>query len=451
MIAILFILVFLTQHIDMYQVFAIGSFGVIPNTIICGILYISFVFVLIFGNMKFSLPRPVPYSMKCFFIVLIGILLSGLYPLFWGNSLVIVQYFKTSLHFYFLVFFTFLCFFYPISFKTWNTAIKIWLVISIFVNIFGIYQIVARAFDLPFAWLQLNNISLMSRDTLQLDSFKQLSLQFQNFFRATSFFSEPSYLAIFNGFTLIFLVVPYVQSRSAFLRSKFLTRLTFISSITAMFLTFSLTGLLAVLIIILLIILIERREYIKKIFGLILIAMCFIVVTDSIVSSKLDTSVLSLFEERISGIISGGTKRHKQISGESFTTRVNLANESFKLWKKSPLFGVGLGTHQYHHDTENTFGGYSALVALGEGGVISFIGFCGMFFFLFYDSYKLKKRTENLEDNIGVRLQGLIIYIMAVLFGINFFTTNSFVTPALWHTLGLCFSILYISRPSSSV
>jgi hypothetical protein len=89
--------------------------------------------------------------------------------------------------------------------------------------------------------------------------------------------------------------------------------------------------------------------------------------------------------------------------------------------EKISSFCVGLGTHQYHHDTENTFGGYSALVALGEGGVISFIGFCGMFFLSIYDSYKLKKRTENLEDNIGVRLQGLIIYIMAVLFGINFF------------------------------
>ena len=83
--------------------------------------------------------------------------MSGIYPLIGGESKIILQHFKTSVHFYFIIFFTFVCLSYPIKNITWEKAIKIWL-FNRFVNAFGVIQIVARAFNLPFAWLDYNNI-----------------------------------------------------------------------------------------------------------------------------------------------------------------------------------------------------------------------------------------------------------------------------------------------------
>ena len=439
---ILFILILLTQAIDMYQIFSIAGYGIIPNTVFSGILYRVLIFRLIIRKDKLILYKPIPPVFSFFLLVCIAVILSAFYPIYWGNSKVIIQFFKSSFHFYFIIIFTIICFLYPIEDSTWTKFIKIWLILSIFVNSFGIYQIVARAFGLPFAWLEYNNISLMARNTLQLDSFQQLSLQFKNFFRATSFFSEPSALAAFNSYTIAFIIIPYVQDQKHFLKSTSITLLTFILAIAGLFLTFSLTGIMCLALLMLLILIIENKKFIKKLILITFISCIVIFITDIAVKNYSNVSLLELFGERIEGILKGGTKVNKQIVGESFTTRIESATEGFILWTKSPITGVGLGTHQYHSETKYTFGGYTVLVALGETGIIGFIGLCGMFVFLFYDSYKLKKNIEkNKLNNESSRLQGLTIYLVMILFGINFFSANQFISTTLWNFIGLIFAI----------
>lgn len=438
---ILVILILLTQAIDMYQLFSIGGYGVIPNIVFCFILYLLLAIKILLKKEKYYL-KNISSAFKFLILICIAVLLSCFYPIYWGNSVVLQQFIKSSFHFYFIILFTIICYIYPIDNKTWSKFIKIWLILSIFVNLFGIYQIIARAFGLPFAWLEYNNVSLMARNTLQVDSFQQLSLQFQNFFRATSFFSEPSALAVFNSYTLTFIIIPYVQNKKNFLNNKTLTSLVFILALIGLFLTFSLTGLMCITSILILMLIIENKKFLKKFILISFISFVVVIITDILVKDYSNISILELFSERIEGIVKGGTKVNKQITGESFTTRIESAQEGIKLWEKSPITGIGLGTHQYHPESKYTFGGYTILVALTETGIIGFIGFIGMFFFLFYDSYKLKLNIsidKNSDDDN--RLQGIIIYIVLLLFVVNFFSANHFISPPLWNFIGMIFAI----------
>ena len=86
---------------------------------------------------------------------------------------------------------------------------------------------------------------------------------------------------------------------------------------------------------------------------------------------------------------------------------------------KSPITGIGLGTHQYHPESKYTFGGYTILVALTETGIIGFIGFIGMFYFLFYDSYKLKL---NISIDKNLKKQAVELFDQ---FGLDFSTAIS--------------------------
>lgn len=39
----------------------------------------------------------------------------------------------------------------------------------------------ARAFNLPFAWIDINNVTVGLRNNISMDGLKQLSLNFDNF------------------------------------------------------------------------------------------------------------------------------------------------------------------------------------------------------------------------------------------------------------------------------
>lgn len=135
-------------------------------------------------------------------------------PLLSGSSEMQIQWLKTSTNFLskWLLILTFASGIY--SADAFRSAIRFMLVISIAINVFGIYQIFARAFDLPLAWIPINNVSISIRNYHSMDNMTQLSLRFENFFRATSIFSEPSFYAQFNTLVLTFLLIPFTWHKT---------------------------------------------------------------------------------------------------------------------------------------------------------------------------------------------------------------------------------------------
>ncbi|MES2765125.1 MAG: hypothetical protein V4642_04610, partial [Bacteroidota bacterium] len=247
-------------------------------------------------------------SSSLFFLVgiFIAAIISGITPIIAGDPMGMTQFLKTFSHFVYLWLFTFACATLRINIKVWTNVIKVMLVFALFVNIFGIYQIVARAFDWPFAWLTMTNISVGGRGGNISGDGSQLSLQFGNFYRATSIFSEPSSLAGFNVTILIYLLVPFALGIKQFFASRIFLYLLFIFTVIGLFLTFSLTGVFTGSVIFSSILLFGEKKRRVQVVSVLLVGALLIVVSDTLVRSYADISVLDLFTQRIGGIADGG-------------------------------------------------------------------------------------------------------------------------------------------------
>jgi O-antigen ligase len=325
----------------------------------------------------------------------------------------------------------------------WTKVLRAWLIASVFINVFGVYQIVARAFDLPFAWLEYNNLNMLGRGNLSsIDEVSQLSLRFQNFYRATSVLPEPSALAAFNVLIQIFIIVPFMQRSKPFFKSKLLTATIFISSLIALFLTFSLTGVLGLFLVLGSVFIFEKRIKLKAVLSILSVSVVLIVITDSIVESYSDISVLKLFGNRVTAIVSEREGRKGGMSGESFGTRVESAEQSLEIWYRHPLLGIGMGLTDFDKEAEIGFADFGILSAFSETGIVGGISFLGLFISFFIISFKLMKyRLINHLDDDENRLYGLAYYVVLQLFLINFIVSNNIVNMALWLPAAMIFSI----------
>jgi O-antigen ligase len=350
------------------------------------------------------------------------------------NNADVTQYIKTYLHLLFLSSFTVALAFFPVDNKTVFRIIKIWLIISIFVNIFGIYQLFARAFDLPFGWIELTNASLTHSET---ETYQQLSLKFKNFYRATSIFSEPSALAGYNLIIIGFLMFPMfeVESFKIFKSKKFINFI-FILSAIALFVTFSLTGLLGLAVLFMGYFVFSKKISIKKLFRILLIVALSIVAVDALIEIFFDTSVLGLFYTRIASIL-GIT--NKSIVGESFGTRSDNFFYSLRTWISSPLIGVGLGQTKYF--SKVLYSDYAILHALMETGIFGGLAFALLFISTVAEFLVLRK-SFNLLNQAAIYLINSGFFVLCVLIITNLATSNSFIGFYLWSLMGIVFIII---------
>ncbi len=440
LLSFLFGFVVFSVFFEMYQIFEIAGFGVTPTVIASFVLYALVLLRLIFSRTKLEIQ--LSYSIKFFFLFAIAGILSGLYPLAYAHGPIIIQYLKSSAHFYSVIIFTFLCFSYKIKNTVWTKVLQAWLVVSVIANVYGIYQLVARALDLPLAWIQFNNSALTMRGAMQEeDAFQQISIQFQDFYRSSSFFTEPSGLAFFNIIVITLLIVPFIQKKQPFFNSKLFLIIAFVLSLINLLIAYSLTGLACLACVIITIFLIENKEYIWKLLGIIAIGLALIVISDSIVEDYTQVSPVGLFENRLSGIKKGGLNKSKQVSGESLTDRFNSGQDAIRIWQRSPIVGVGLGTYQYQPEARYPFIDQLSLQTLAETGIIGFIALIGMLSTTLFTSYRLKKLSHLCDSPEDRRLNGIAIY-MAVIYSVNYlFIANSLIAFPIWTMLGMIFSI----------
>ena len=446
MIQALLISMFFTVFLYNYQVFPLaGSYGVTSLDILTLLLYLYFFKRVIWDGDKLIIGWH--SSIYFFFGLLFAIMLSGLSPFFNGSSPQVAQYLKTTIHIIFLGFIVFIAISYPIKTESWTKIIKMWLILSIIINIFGIYQIPARAYDLPFAWLDFTNISMGNRGKIDITEIKQLSLHYGDFFRATSIFPEPSALASFNVVIFTFLLIPFVQKTKPFFKSKILNTVLFITTLIGLFLTFSMTAFIGIFLVIGGIFILESFRRLAPLIIIILSSVILIYMTDSITEKFTGVSVAGLFQNRIEGILNYGSVKKEGMEGESIYGRVSTAERSYNIWKKHPINGIGMGLISFDKKEGLEFNDYSSLTALSELGLIGFISFTGMFLALMIITAKFitdKKLYYNFSTE-DKRLLGLLFYLMLHQFLINFITGNNLVKDALWLPMGMIFAIINVT------
>ncbi|TAL69763.1 MAG: hypothetical protein EPN82_03845 [Bacteroidetes bacterium] len=446
MVQIFLISIFFTIFLYNYQVFPLfGTYGVTSLDLVTLLFYMYFAKRVIWNGDRLTIGW---HNAIYYFIgLLAAIFISGLTPLFTGSAPEVIQFLKTSVHFVFLGFIVFIAISYPIKTEVWTNVIRMWMILSIIINIFGMYQIPARAYDLPFAWLDFTNISMGVRGSVDVSQIKQLSLHYGDFFRATSIFPEPSALASFNVVIFIFLLIPYIQKTKPFFKSKILNTVMFVTTLTGLFLTFSMTGFIGVFLIIFGIFMLESFRRLVPLIIILISSIILIFLTDSITEKFTGVSVAGLFQNRIEGIWHYGSVTKEGMEGESIYGRVHTAKRSINIWKKHPINGCGIGLTAYDKKEGIYFSDFSSLTALAETGLIGFISLTGMFIFLIiitgkYITRKLLITDFSIEHK---RLLGLLFYLMLHQVLINYMTGNNFVKDALWVPMGMIFSVINVT------
>ena len=333
---------------------------------------------------------------------------------------------KTFSHFIYLYLFAFLSLSFNIDNKIIFQAIKIYLITAFFCNIYGIYQLIARALDLPFGWIELNHLSLVSRTEMDINNVKQLALKFKDFYRATSIFAEPSAFVQFNLIGLCFIAIPILTKTKQLFESNFFTITSIALIVINLFITFSLTALLGVFILVFTSVLLERKELLRKYVKIFLYLILLLFVADYFISDLVGISILELISLRLIGVFSfiTGMGANELTQGESITWRLAIIIESFNVWFVNPVTGVGLGLFHSNSDFAG-FSDNSFLSLLSESGPISAFSFTLILVSLFYRSVKLRKSDQFKLDSIQSSINNMAPYVLVVLFEVNFITSNS--------------------------
>lgn len=434
---------FIFYFTEAYQIFSLGNYGF--TYLDASTLLMNFVFLkrLFWDGEEIQFPWF--GALTAFILIILSVIFSFVNPVISGEMPLMFQFVKSSSHWFFTISFTLILVFYPARIQILQKIVKIWLIIAIFINIFGAYQIFARAFDLPLAWIDYSNVSFTTRGELEsMDDYRQLSLHFGDFYRATSIFSEPSALASFNLFIIIFMLVPYVQRKEAFFKSKLLNGIIFVSTVIGTFLTFSITGLLGLALVISAIFIIEKFKPITAFSKFFVSLAILLVIADGVVVSYLGTSVLDLFGRRVVGILNRDSAKGRHTPGESFEGRLDNIYQSVEIWELHPFFGIGLGNTFYNVTTDIKYSNYTPLALLAETGLIGFIAINWLFLSLFIVTYKFIKFPEKYSglSPPHQRINGLLFYMMIQLLLTNYATGNNLGQPWLWLPIAFIFSAI---------
>ncbi|MBX3042995.1 MAG: hypothetical protein KIT33_01985 [Candidatus Kapabacteria bacterium] len=442
---ILLVFLAITVNFEVYAWFNLSTSGITTNDFITLFLIILFVKTLLWDGREIKLAKNP--AILLYFTFLAATFISGIYPLVSGEGELISQYMKTMIHFHFTAMLTIIIIFHKFENDVWNKFIQVWLILSIFINIFGVYQIIARAFDLPFAWIDLTNAAFFSRNQNEVDDFTQLSLRFEGFFRATSFFSEPSALGAFNGITLAFAIIPRIKNFKMFLRSKLLNNVIIILSLIGLMLAFSLTGVAIVLLMLLTVFITERLNLFLSILKYLPLIIIFVFLVDFGVESYSGISLLELFGKRfgtLANLLTGSSGFGSGIDGESVTMRGKNFTAMMDIWQSSPLFGIGLGLTYYSPYSQGwAFSDSSIMAVLAELGLVGAIPYILLFATLYIVSFKIlrvKQISSKLDHDSG-RLISISIYIMSYLIVTNFVSANNLISAVSAIFIGFVISV----------
>lgn len=441
----LYVILFLSQMLYGFQLFSVSTYGFTVNDAVLCLFYLVIAKRLLWDGKPLSFPLSVP------FFALIGLLvpvaLSGFTPLWEGQG--VVQFWKTTAHFLFGWFFAVIAMGLDEPPKRVAAVMRGFVIALGFIAAYGIYQVVARALDLPFAWLELNNVGLSLRKAVDSEvASQQLALKFSDFYRATSIFSEPSVLAGFTTNALVFLGIPYLQGSAMFLHSRVANWLLFIVYIGALFLTFSLTGLTGVTLVCALVFILERGKRIWKIlYGLVIIVLCLSVI-DIAVAPITKISILELFGKRLTGIVEHAINPYgEHTAGESFVSRSEAILIAADIWEDYPVLGTGLGRFSQAPAARKAnilFSTSTYSSVLAEMGPLGFLLLVVFMASVAISTLYWYKRRDRLSPELRV-VAGVIPYFYMLLVFLQF-TGNAFVYSSLWQMFALSFFVINRAR-----
>lgn len=442
---IILLLINFSVYVNFYQFFAISTY---PFTLFdfSYILLICYSMYELFW-LKKSITLPKTVLLSSLFLLLVVFLISIAYPIYSGNSTYIYQFFKTYLHFIYLVGLALILVFFGFSKYELNQVIKMLIYTSILVNIFGIYQIFARILDLPFGFIEFNNINIVGDEKFANEIItEQAILSFGNFYRVTSVFSEPSAIASYNCVIFILLFIPVINNTTSFIKNKLVYNVSLILCLLNIFLSFSNTGLFTLFCIFLFIIFVDKKIKLSKFLYYLMLFIFIIFLSDYIIYEFTGTSVLELFTKRLYGIIyyifTGNNQR--MTNGESFDTRADNFGKMLDIWNYYPITGIGLGMIKYNGLFDIKYSEHFLSSVIAEVGLQGLLVFVFFFVVLFYYGYSITKNYQinpNIKDK-DKNIYSILIYLILIVININWISGNQFVGSHNWIIISIIYGII---------
>jgi hypothetical protein len=380
-----YMLMFMASVFGIFQVLAIGTFGMSPLELCYTVFFLYLPFHL------YALGRPVRFPVNLENVALVGFivctLISSVYVLFLGETRNNQQFIKTALHFFFVVVIMFVHGHLRITPAFVNSILRFYLSFCVLLSLYAVYQVPARIMDLPLAWMPVTNVSF--HDSEEYSSVgSQLALKFENFYRATSVYSEPSSLGYASAMQIVLVLVPILRKSKHFLKTKWAVSLSLVTSVIALFLAFSMTGVLVMFTCLAVVILLYPKRVVPRLLPIVGITAACILVADVLAMTIVDISVLDMFRGRIGSYVTGAAFSdvgQGTIIGESATQRYDDIRVAYEVWKDSPVTGYGFGCFRHHvygrlHNStfpSNTYA--TVLVDTGLLGLLSYVFMLGCF------------------------------------------------------------------------
>ena len=173
-----------------------------------------------------------------------------------------------------------------------------------------------------------------------------------------------------------------------------------------------------------------------------------LIIADYFISDLVGLSVLEMLIDRVLGVFNYFLGIGDLVQGESLSWRLEVIFESFYVWFKNPLTGVGLGLFHENSDLAG-FSDNSFLAILAEAGPIAAFSFLFIFISSFYHAVKIRKSNDLILNEYQKTMVNMLPYIIVILFEVNFsILANSFKR---YSNLKKAFFKLYLNLLSSSI
>ncbi|MCX6645839.1 MAG: O-antigen ligase family protein [bacterium] len=320
-----------------------------------------------------------------------------------------------------------------------NNILKLMIIISVFVGLYGIYQLPARFFGLPGGLISITNPT-MAPAVARLDLFNVFS-------RAASIFSEPSFFGHYMVTMLALSLTAWLHNPRYFGRKWVLYTFITIQVISLVF-SRSVGAYFAFVLLIMMMLIFEKGIQRYKIWGAIIwvfVIGFFVTLLMQFVSGY---PFIADILARINGIyrylIFGDP--NFTVAGESLLNRLETFKIGYKIWLDHPLLGVGLGQYtlvsqNYGNPYPRAFSDSTLISTLSETGLLGVVCLLGIAISsltgLRWAFRKSKTISADSGDPDMFKLCGRMIFYLVLIEMIYFHMLGSLFWVSTWFHLGL--------------
>jgi O-antigen ligase len=310
--------------------------------------------------------------------------------------------------------------------------LKLMILLSVGVAIFGIYQLPARYLGLPGGVLRLTNPSL--------SGVIQSTNQLYNLMRSSSIFSEPSYY----GHYLVGMMALSLTAALHYPRifgKAWVIWLIILVQAAGLVLSQSMGSFYMLAQLLLVMLIVERGASRLKLIGAITVIAGIGLGMMLALQHFTGFTLLQQLLDRVNGIYHFilGDQTY-MIEGESAFMRVDTAKIALRVWLDHPFIGVGLGSYtliseQYGEWNPFGFAANTLVATLAETGILGFLALLGVSVSSLYGLYRVFRRVGQKTDllNIAARM----VFYLVLLETLYFHVINSYYWLSTWFYLGL--------------